>query len=179
METRILIAGFGGQGILFMGKYIAYIGMSLGRQVSWLPSYGPEMRGGTAQCGVILSDTAIGSPVVTEPDILAALNLPSFLAFTGSVRPGGTLFYDSSLITQPCGRGDITAHALPAARAAEENGLKGLANMVMAGALLSALPGAGGDVTEAAMRKTVPERKKEMFDANMRAVALGRSLPLK
>ncbi len=176
METRILIAGFGGQGILFMGKYLAYIGMAQERQVSWLPSYGPEMRGGTAQCGVILSDTVIGSPLVEEPDILAAMNLPSFLAFEKSVKPGGTLYYDSAFITEGFSRSDIQYEAIPATQTAEDNGLKGLANMVMTGALLKSLPDAGDVVIEAAMKKTVPERKREMFDANMRAVMLGRAM---
>ncbi|MDR1669795.1 MAG: 2-oxoacid:acceptor oxidoreductase family protein [Oscillospiraceae bacterium] len=176
METRILIAGFGGQGILFMGKYLAYIGMSQDRQVSWLPSYGPEMRGGTAQCGVILSDTAIGSPLVEEPDILAAMNLPSFHAFEKSVKPGGTLYYDSAFVAAPGTRSDITYIAVSATQTAESNNLKGLANMVMAGALLKSLPGADGGVIETAMKKTVPERKREMFDANMKAVTLGRAL---
>ena len=173
METRISIAGFGGQGILFLGKYLTYIGMEKGLQVSWMPSYGPEMRGGTAQCGVTWSDAPIGSPLVSKPDILAVMNLPSFLAFEGKVRPGGTLFYDSSLISAECERGDVAVRAVPATQMAEENGLKGLANMVMAGAVLSALPDIDGDLIAAAMKKTVPERKKEMFDANMRAVMLG------
>ena len=173
MEIRISVAGFGGQGILFLGKYLAYIGMEKGRQVSWMPSYGPEMRGGTAQCGVILSDAAIGSPLVSEPDILAVMNLPSFVAFEQKVKSGGTLFYDSSLISAECKRGDIAARAIPATRMAEENDLKGLANMVMGGAILSALPEINENLIAAAMKKTVPERKKEMFEANMRAVMLG------
>lgn len=177
METRILIAGFGGQGILFLGKYLSYIGMTQDKQVSWLPSYGPEMRGGTAQCGVILSDVPIGSPLVTEPDILAAMNLPSLLTFEKAIKPGGRLYYDSSLVTRPDnGRGDITVYAIPATQVAEDNGLLGLANMVTAGAILGALPGVDDSIIEAAMRKTVPERKKEMFEANMRAVKLGLSL---
>ncbi|MDR0325519.1 MAG: 2-oxoacid:acceptor oxidoreductase family protein [Oscillospiraceae bacterium] len=177
METRVLIAGFGGQGILFFGKYIAYIGMEKEQQVSWLPSYGPEMRGGTAQCSVILSDTAIGSPVIPEADILVAMNLPSFLAFESRVKPGGTMFYDSYLITQAHRRGDLTYRGLPATKMAEENGLKGLTNMVMAGAALSVLPGVDEEVITAAMKKTIPERKKEMFESNMRAVMLGLAYP--
>ena len=173
METRILLAGFGGQGILFMGKYLAYIGLEKGQQISWLPSYGPEMRGGTAQCGVVLSDAAIGSPLVSEPDILAAMNLPSFLAFENKVKPGGTMLYDSTFISQTCGRDDITVRALPATKMAEDNGLKGLANMIMAGAVLSLLPGVEEDLIAAAMKKTVPERKIEMVQNNIRAVLLG------
>ncbi|MCL1806329.1 MAG: 2-oxoacid:acceptor oxidoreductase family protein [Oscillospiraceae bacterium] len=173
METRILIAGFGGQGILFFAKYLAYIGMEKGLQVSWMPSYGPEMRGGAAQCGVVLSDNVIGNPVVGEPDIFTAMNLPSFAAFENRVKPGGTMFVDSSLISKECSRKDITVRGIPATQMAEEHGLKGLANMIMAGAVLSKLPDISQDVIEAAMRETIPERKKEMFANNMKAVALG------
>jgi 2-oxoglutarate ferredoxin oxidoreductase subunit gamma len=175
METRILIAGFGGQGILFFAKYLAYIGLEMGKHVSWMPSYGPEMRGGAAQCGVILSDTAIGNPVVKEPDILVAMNLPSFLAFRDKVVPGGTLFYDSSLISQQCDRKNVAIRPIAATRLVEENGLKGFANMLLAGAVLSVLPEIDAGVAESAMRKTVPERKKDMFEANMKAVHLGLS----
>ncbi|MCL2004306.1 MAG: 2-oxoacid:acceptor oxidoreductase family protein [Oscillospiraceae bacterium] len=173
MEKRILIAGFGGQGVLFFGKYLAHIGMEKDLHVSWLPSYGPEMRGGTAQCGVVLSDAPIGSPLVVEPDILAALNLPSFLAFESKVKAGGTMIYDSTLISQAPSREDITVRGIPATRLAEDNGLKGLAGMILAGAVLSALPDIDQNVIAAAMRDNIPERKMDMFDANMKAIEMG------
>jgi 2-oxoglutarate ferredoxin oxidoreductase subunit gamma len=172
-----MIAGFGGQGILFMGKFLANIGMDMGKHVSWLPSYGPEMRGGTAQCGVILSDDPIGSPLVGDPELLAAMNLPSFLTFAGRVKPGGHMFYDCSLVSEKCGREDITVRGLAATQMAEDNGIKGLASMVMAGAVLSAVPGVTKEIIESAMEKTVPERKKDMIDMNMKAVMLGLAGP--
>jgi 2-oxoglutarate ferredoxin oxidoreductase subunit gamma len=174
MQT-IIVSGFGGQGSLFCGKFLACVGMVKGQQVSWLPSYGPEMRGGTARCGVVLSDTPIGSPLVTHPDILVALNLPSYLAFESAVKPGGAMFYDASIVTQPHARTDITYRALPATQTAEDNGLKGLAGMVLAGAALSLLPGINKEIIESAMAHTVSEGKKEMIDNNIKAVNLGLS----
>lgn len=173
MEKRILIAGFGGQGVLFFGKYLAHIGMEKGMNVSWLPSYGPEMRGGTAQCYVVLSDTPIGSPLVPEADVVVALNLPSFLAFESRVKPGGTMLYDSTLISQSPTRTDITVKAVPATQIAEDNGLPGLAGMVLAGAVLALLPDVSREIITTAMEDNIPERRKDMFDANMKAVMLG------
>jgi 2-oxoglutarate ferredoxin oxidoreductase subunit gamma len=175
MQTTIIVSGFGGQGSLFCGKFLACIGMEKGQQVSWLPSYGPEMRGGTARCGVVLSDTPIGSPLVTQPDILVAMNLPSYLAFESEVKPGGTMFYDASLLSQPHARTDITYRALPATQMAEDNDLKGLAGMVLAGAALSLLPGVNDAIIKSAMVHTVSEGKKEMVEKNIKAVNLGLS----
>mgnify|MGYP002583606112 FL=1 len=105
MSTKqFLFSGFGGQGILFAGKFMAYKGLTEGKQVSWLPSYGPEMRGGTASCGVIVGDTPVGSPIVSKPDILIAMNLPSLDKYESAVVPGGKIFYDSSLITRDVNR---------------------------------------------------------------------------
>ena len=173
MEKRILFSGFGGQGVLFLAKYMAHIGLEQGLNVSWMPSYGPEMRGGSCRCGVILSDNPIGNPVVVQPDILVAMNIPSLLNFAQTVKPGGTLLYDASIITQTCEREDITIRPVNATQMAEENGLKGLANMIMAGAVLSELGDADEDTIKKAMRKTVPERKREMFEANVKAVSMG------
>ena len=100
MTTQLLLAGFGGQGILFAGKFLAYAGLLEGRQLSWLPSYGPEMRGGTANCSVILSDEPVGSPIVSNPDILVAMNLPSLEKYYGETEPNGYVVYDSSLINK-------------------------------------------------------------------------------
>ncbi|MDR1541855.1 MAG: 2-oxoacid:acceptor oxidoreductase family protein [Clostridiales bacterium] len=170
---NILIAGFGGQGVLFAGKFIVYAGLIQGRQVSWLPSYGPEMRGGTANCSVIISDEPIGSPIVTKPNILIAMNLPSLDRYEDSVEESGLAASDSSLIPRGLHRTDIQGVFIPASSLAEENGLKGLSNMIMVG---KAIREAGictqGEIAEA-MAKTVPERKKSLFDSNMRAVFLG------
>ena len=112
--SKFLLAGFGGQGILFSGKLLAKLGMSAGKEVSWLPSYGPEMRGGTANCSVIIDDEMIGSPLVTTPDILVAFNLPSLEKFENKVVSGGSIFIDSSLINIKCSRDDVNAYYVPA-----------------------------------------------------------------
>ena len=105
--TQILIAGFGGQGILFAGKFLAYKGLVEDKQVSWLPSYGPEMRGGTANCSIILSDTPVGSPIITNPDVLVAMNLPSLMKYVDAVVPGGKIIVDSTLISEKVERTDV------------------------------------------------------------------------
>ena len=117
---RILVAGFGGQGVLFAGKFLASLGLLEGREVSWLPSYGPEMRGGTANCGVILSDLPVGSPIVSEPDVLIAMNLPSFQKYQPRVKSGGAIVYDSTLIPEAPDRADVRYFALPATRLAAQ-----------------------------------------------------------
>ena len=117
--NRILIAGFGGQGVLFAGKFLAYKGLCEGRQLSWLPSYGPEMRGGTANCNVVLSDEPIGSPIVTSPDILIAMNLPSLDKFEDAVVPGGAIFVDSTLIERKVKRDDVRVFYIPATQMAK------------------------------------------------------------
>ena len=126
MSTKqFLFSGFGGQGILFAGKFLAYKGLTEELQVSWLPSYGPEMRGGTASCSVILSDEPVGSPIVSKPDVLVAMNLPSLDRYESSVVPGGMIFYDSTLIERPVRRDDVKAIPVPATALAGENGSLG------------------------------------------------------
>ena len=111
--VQFLFSGFGGQGILFAGKFIAYKGLIEDKQVSWLPSYGPEMRGGTASCGVIVGDEPVGSPIVTAPDVLVAMNLPSLDKYEASVAPGGIIFMDSALIERKVTRTDVTVYEIP------------------------------------------------------------------
>jgi 2-oxoisovalerate ferredoxin oxidoreductase beta subunit len=135
-NPRIRVAGFGGQGVLLLGLGLTSTGMKLGYHVSWLPSYGPEMRGGTANCSVRISEELIGAPIVVESDILVAFNKPSLLKFESQVRPGGLIFYDSSLIDAPPERGDIVAVAVPATKLADELGNTKAANMVMFGAIV-------------------------------------------
>ena len=108
--TQYLFAGFGGQGILFAGKFAAYKGLIEEKQVSWLPSYGPEMRGGTASCSVIISDSPVGSPIVSKPDVLIAMNLPSLDRYESTVAAGGTIFVDSTLVERKVNRTDVTAY---------------------------------------------------------------------
>ena len=174
--TQILIAGFGGQGILFAGKFLAYKGLLEDLQVSWLPSYGPEMRGGTANCSVCLSDSPIGSPLVLHPDILMALNAPSFDKFIGAVVPGGVAVIDSSLISQRTDRTDIKAFYIPATQLAAEQNLEGLANIIAVGKILKETGFASLEAVEKGIRKSVPARKQNLVEANLRAVRLGMEL---
>ena len=133
---NILLAGFGGQGILFAGKQLAVAGMELDKNISWLPSYGPEMRGGTANCSVIISDEPIGSPLVTKPDILIAMNTPSYDKFIDKVVENGCVIADSSLINSRTERKDISAYYIPATVMASDNNLDGLANVIILGYLM-------------------------------------------
>ena len=171
---QILIAGFGGQGVLFLGKWIAYAGVLKQKQVSWLPSYGPEMRGGTANCSVILSDEVIGSPIVSEPDVLIAMNLPSFLAYQSRVRSGGEIIYDATLIHEQPARDDVRYRALNATRLASDEGLEGFANMILLGAFLEdRLPLTQAERAQV-LAQVVPVHKKHLLETNTRALMLGR-----
>ncbi|MBQ7989987.1 MAG: 2-oxoacid:acceptor oxidoreductase family protein [Oscillospiraceae bacterium] len=173
MTSEIQLAGFGGQGILFAGKVLAYCGMMADREVSWLPSYGPEMRGGTCNCSVTLSDEPIGSPTVYTPDILIVMNEPSFLKFIDNVRPGGCAFVDSTLVDSKTDRTDIDVYEIPATSMAEENGLKGGANIIILGMLLKKTGIITLEEIEAAIRKIVPPAKAQLIENNMKAVSLG------
>lgn len=169
----MIFAGFGGQGVLFAGKVTAYAGLLLGRELSWLPSYGPEMRGGTANCSVCISDRPIGSPLVTAPNVLVAMNQPSLEKFIGAVEPGGLVILDSSLISTEITRTDITVHRVPSSALAEENGLSGLSNMILVGKLFKELDFCPAETLDEAIQKCVPARKPQMLDLNRQAVALG------
>ena len=176
MSTKeFLFSGFGGQGILFAGKFIAYKGLTEGKNVSWLPSYGPEMRGGTASCGIIISDGAVGSPIVAKPDILVAMNLPSLDRYESAVKKGGMIFYDSSLIERPLKRTDVKASAIPATRMAGENGIPTLGNMIMMGHVLENHPELSFDGTEEVVNKLVPPTKAALVELNMKALLLGKN----
>ena len=173
MTHQILLAGFGGQGILFSGKFLAYDGLIEEREVSWLPSYGPEMRGGTCNCSVILSDTPIGSPIVNEPDVLIAMNLPSLDKFENAAVPGAKIFVDSSLIERKVEREDVEAYYIPATKLASDENLTGLANMIMIGYMIAKTGIMEFKNVEAAMKKVIPARKQNMLEVNMKAVELG------
>ncbi|MEG0115133.1 MAG: 2-oxoacid:acceptor oxidoreductase family protein, partial [Hydrogenoanaerobacterium sp.] len=136
ISYNMVMAGFGGQGVLFSGKVIAYAGLIEGRNVSWLPSYGPEMRGGTANCSICVSDEPIGSPLVITPNVLIAMNEPSYDRFINSVEAGGTVIIDSTLIAKKCERTDVKVFYVPATELASEKGLEGLANIILVGKLL-------------------------------------------
>ena len=135
--TQVLIAGFGGQGILFAGKFLAYAGLLQGRNVSWLPSYGPEMRGGTANCSVILSDAQVGSPIVSRPDILIAMNLPSLEKYEDEAPAGACIFVDSSLVQRKVRRTDVQAYYIPATQISNDQGYQTLANMILMGHVIA------------------------------------------
>lgn len=173
MTTQILIAGFGGQGILFSGKFLAYEGLLEDKEVSWLPSYGPEMRGGTASCSIIISDTKIGSPIVNDPDVLIAMNLPSLDKYEGTTVSGGKIFVDSSLIARKVEKADVEAYYIPATSLASENGLTGLANMIMLGYMIKKTGVIPYDSFDRALAKVVPARKQDMLGANKKALELG------
>ena len=177
MSTRqFLFSGFGGQGILFAGKFMAYKGLTEGKNVSWLPSYGPEMRGGTASCSVIIGDSPVGSPIVSKPDILIAMNLPSLDRYEEAVVPGGMIFLDSSLIERKVTRDDVTVYEIPATRLAGENGFPTLANMIIIGKILKELDESQPDAVEAALGKVISAKHADMKDVNRRAISLGASL---
>ena len=172
--TQILIAGFGGQGILFAGKFLAYKGLIEDLQVSWLPSYGPEMRGGTANCNVILSDEPVGSPIITEPDVLIAMNLPSLQKYIDTVVPGGQVYVDSALITEKVDRTDIDVFYIPATQMAKDEGIATLANMIIVGHLLENNPELSFEGAETTVKKLVPAKKAALVDLNMKALQLGK-----
>lgn len=171
--TQYLFAGFGGQGILFSGKFLAYKGLLEGKNVSWLPSYGPEMRGGTASCSVIASEEAVGSPIVSKPEALIAMNLPSLDRYENSVVPGGMIFVDSTLVERKILRSDVKAFYVPATRLASDNGLGNLANMIIMGKVLSETCGFDKEAAEMALKKVIPQKHADMFDMNIKAMEIG------
>lgn len=173
--TQVLIAGFGGQGILFAGKFLAYKGLMEDLQVSWLPSYGPEMRGGTANCNVILSDDPVGSPIVTNADVLIAMNLPSLQKYVNSVVPGGQIYVDSTLIDAKVTREDVEVFYIPATQIAKDNGISSLANMIIIGHMLEHHPELSFDGVGEVVSKLVPPKKAALVELNMNALNLGKS----
>jgi len=173
MTTEILLAGFGGQGILFAGKQLAKTAMHEGKNVSWLPSYGPEMRGGSANCSVIISDKEIGSPIINRPDILIALNLPSYDKFEKQIKTGGMLIANSTLIPTKSERTDIDAHYIPATAMASENGLEGGANVIILGFLLKLTGLFDYDEFVDLMVAGIPATKARLIENNKKALKLG------
>ena len=171
--TQFLFSGFGGQGILFAGKFIAYKGLTAGKQVSWLPSYGPEMRGGTASCSVIVSDEPVGSPIVSQPDVLVALNLPSLDRFEKDVKPGGFIFADSTLIERKVERDDVNVFYIPATQLASDNGMPTLANMIVMGKMLKELGDYTADGIENGLKKVISAKRADMMGLNIKALEIG------
>ena len=174
MSTKnMLFSGFGGQGILFAGKFIAYKGLIEDKQVSWLPSYGPEMRGGTANCSVILSDTPVGSPIITTPDILVAMNLPSLQKFVDTVAPGGKIILDSTLINAKVERTDVEVFYIPATQMAKDAGFSTLANMILAGKVLKETDAVSFEGNKETLEAFIPAKKANLIDINCQALQAG------
>lgn len=173
MQTEIIIAGFGGQGVLFAGQVLTYAAMDSGREVTWIPSYGPEMRGGTANCTVIIADEEIGSPLVRNPAAVVAMNLPSFDKYEPLLVPGGTLIVNASLVNRPVRRDDVGAVTIPANDLAETIGDRRLINIVMTGALLAKLPVLSLQAVEQALEEHLPERHKKWLPLNREALRAG------
>lgn len=171
--TQILIAGFGGQGILFAGKFLAYKGLLEGKEISWLPSYGPEMRGGTANCSVIISDTPVGSPIVSNPDILMVMNLPSLDKYENSAVAGAKVFVDSTLIERKLTRQDVSAYYIPATKLAQEAGVPTLANMIMIGKMIKETSIVSFDDITDGLKKVVSAKRAELLDLNLKALQMG------
>jgi len=173
MQKEIIIAGFGGQGVLFAGQLLAYAAMDYGKETTWIPSYGPEMRGGTANCTVIISDEEIGAPVVRYPAAVIALNLPSLDKYEPLVTPGGVLVVNQSMVNRPVTRTDILSVSIPASEIAERIGDKRMTNMVLLGALLANLPVLPLEELEKAIAGHTPERHKRLLPLNIQALREG------
>ncbi|MES0361539.1 MAG: 2-oxoacid:acceptor oxidoreductase family protein [Anaerolineales bacterium] len=173
MQTEIVIAGFGGQGVLFAGQVLAYAGMDNGKEVTWIPSYGPEMRGGTANCTVIISDEEIGSPLVRNPRGLIAMNLPSLDKYESTLIEGGSLIVNSSLVNRSIDRDDVQHVLIPANEIAESLGDKRMTTIVMVGALLAQIPVLSIESIEKALEDHLPERHKKLLPLNFEALRAG------
>ena len=173
MQTEVIFAGFGGQGVLFSGQVLAFAAMDAGHDVTWMPSYGPEMRGGTANCTVVIADEEIGSPTIKHPRAAVVMNLPSLDKFEPLVSPGGVLIVNSSLVNRDPIRTDITWVMIPAQEIAETIGPRRLLNMVMLGALIEKLPILTMSDIKAALDAHMPERHKKMFKSNVEALEKG------
>ncbi|MBR5112537.1 MAG: 2-oxoacid:acceptor oxidoreductase family protein [Clostridia bacterium] len=173
MTTEILIAGFGGQGVLFAGKFLAYKALLENKQLSWLPSYGPEMRGGTANCSVIISDEPVGSPIVSKPDVLIVMNLPSLDKYEDAVVPGGKIFVDSTLIERKVNRTDVDVYYIPATKLANDIEAPTLANMIMIGKVIKETGVVPYDNIDKALDKVVSARKAALKEINFKALDTG------
>ena len=176
MQREIIISGFGGQGSLFAGQLLAYAALASDLHTTWYPSYGPEMRGGTAHCIVIIADEPIGSPVVKHPQAAIAMNIPSLTRYEPLIVPGGVLVVNSSLVNRQPTRHDLDIALVPADAIAERLGDKRLANVVLVGALLARLPLLSLEVVAQVLRDKVPAHRQHLLEANVRALEAGAAL---
>ncbi len=173
MQTEIIIAGFGGQGVLFAGQVLAYAAMDQGMHVTWIPSYGPEMRGGTANCTVVISDLEIGSPLVSHPTAVVAMNKPSFDKYESMVKAGGLLVINQSMVDRGVERSDIRSIMVPANTIAEKIGDKRMTNMVLLGALLGNLGVLPLNAVEKSLKEHLPAKHHKLLPANRMALESG------
>ena len=173
MQTEIILSGFGGQGIMFAGQLVAYTAMDSGLEVTWIPSYGPEMRGGTANCTVVISDEPIGSPNVRNPKAALVFNLPSYDRYVDLVSPGGVFVANSSLIDRKPKRVDVEEVFIPANDIAESLGNKRLANMIMIGALIKKLPVLTIEQLAQGLNNHIPDKHRNLIELNCRALREG------
>jgi len=176
MTEELIIAGFGGQGVLSMGKILAYSGIMEDKEVTWFPSYGPEMRGGTANVTVIISDTRISSPIVKHFDTAIILNQQSMDKFENSVKPGGTLLYDPNGVIHPPIRTDINIYKVEATKAAVEMGNPKVFNMIVFGSYLYVRPILSLDNVQRGLEKSLPERYHNTIPLNISAIKKGRQI---
>lgn len=173
MQTEVVVAGFGGQGVLFAGQLLAYAAMEAGLEVTWIPSYGPEMRGGTANCTVIISNEEIGAPLVRYPAAVIAMNRPSLDKYEDVVRSGGLLVINGSLVDREVERKDVRVVVVPATELAEQIGDRRLTNMVLLGALLSNLNVLKLQDLEAAIKAHTATRHQKLIPLNIEAIHAG------
>ncbi len=176
MEEAVIFAGFGGQGVLFSGQLLAHAAMAEGKYVTWIPSYGPEMRGGTANCTVVVSDEPIGSPLVSRYSVAVVFNNPSMLKYRSLVKPGGLLVVNTSIVEAVAERDDITVLSIPATSSASDLGEVKLANMIMCGAMLAARPVVSVDTLRSTLTAKLPGGKRHLLEVNLRAVEEGIAL---
>jgi 2-oxoglutarate ferredoxin oxidoreductase subunit gamma len=176
MQIEIIISGFGGQGALFAGQLLAYTGLDNDLHVTWFPSYGPEMRGGTAHCVVIISDDEIGAPIVRNPAAVIVMNIPSLERYEPLVRPGGVLVVNTSLVDRNPEREDISVVLVPANEIAEELGSLRLANLVLLGALLDRLDVLSIEQVGEGLKEHIPAHRRNLLDLNLEALRRGAEL---
>ena len=179
MNQEMICAGFGGQGVMLMGQILAYAGMYEDRHVSWMPAYGPEMRGGTANCSIIISDEPVGSPIVSEPCVVVAMNLPSLDKFEHVLISGGSLLINSSLIDHQPKRTDIKVHLVPCNDIAAELGNPKVANMVMVGAIIAASGAVTIDSVLMVLVKKIFKNKPQAMKVNEEAIRRGMECVIK
>ncbi|NPV66765.1 MAG: 2-oxoacid:ferredoxin oxidoreductase subunit gamma [Anaerolineae bacterium] len=176
MQEEVIFAGFGGQGVLFAGQLLAYTAMDEGKHVTWIPSYGPEMRGGTANCTVVVSNEPIGSPLVSRPSIAVVFNNPSMLKYCDQVKPGGLLVVNISIVEATTSREDITILNIPATETANALGETRLTNMILMGAMLAARPVVSVETLRQTIIARLPKRRQDLLALNLEAITKGMEL---